>query len=299
MNANTLYLGREWTIEHDQTVKVSNATLRYAVAGHGEPVLCIHGTNTADAISTPMRFYPELLDDYQLISYYRAGYNGSTLDKPELSIEEMAEHAVQLLDHLGIAKAHLMAYSYGGVIGFQFLLSYPQRVQSAILLEPYLTREEPDAIQANTTAYLTALALYQDGDKLGSAQSYMASICGPDFLSAVEMTLPLDVWRRIEVCMDTVFNVDFPAITRWGFKMSEADGMVAVKPSMPVLAVMGLDSEAVLPGFRDTQRFLMTWLPQAERAGIMNATHGLQIMNPVAVAQAAHAFLQKYPMTGR
>jgi pimeloyl-ACP methyl ester carboxylesterase len=296
MTTSTLYLGREWTVEHDQQAKVSNATLKYAVVGQGEPVLCIHGTNTADSILTPMRFYPELLDDYQLISYYRAGYNGSTLDKPELSIEEGAEHAMQLLDHLGIDKAHIMGYSFGGVIAFQFLLSYPQRAHSGILLEPYLPREEPAAIKANTEAYQTALALYQAGDKLGSAQSYMAAICGPDFLSACEMTLPLDVWRRVEAAMDTVFNVDFPAISNWGFRMSQADSLVSRKPSMPVLAAMGLDSEAVLPGFRDTQRFLMTWLPQAERAGIMNATHGMQIMNPVAVAQSAHAFLQKHPM---
>jgi pimeloyl-ACP methyl ester carboxylesterase len=216
-----------------------------------------------------------------------------------LSIEEGAEHAAQLLDHLGIAEAHIMGYSLGGVIAFQFLLSYPQRAHSAILLEPYLPREEPDAVQANTDAYLRALALYEKGDKLGSAQCYMADICGPDFLSAVEMTCPLDVWRRVEEAMDTVFGVDFPAISKYRFRMSQADRMVADKPTMPVLAAMGLDSEAVLPGFRDTQRFLMTWLPQAERAGIMNATHGMQIMNPVAVAQGAHAFLKRHPMTGR
>jgi hypothetical protein len=67
---------------------------------------------------------------------------------------------------------------------------------------------------------------------------------------------------------------------------------------MPVLAAMGLDSEAAMPGFRETQRFLMDWLPQAERLGVMNATHGMQSMNPVAVAQGAHAFLRKHPMAG-
>ena len=65
---------------------------------------------------------------------------------------------------------------------------------------------------------------------------------------------------------------------------------------MPVLAAMGLDSEAAMPGFRETQRFLMNWLPQAERAAIPGATHGMQSMNPVAVAQGAHAFLQRHPM---
>lgn len=44
---------------------------------------------------------------------------------------------------------------------------------------------------------------------------------------------------------------------------------------------------------------LMGWLPRAERLGVTNDPHGMQRVNPVAVAQGAHAFLQKHPMTGR
>jgi pimeloyl-ACP methyl ester carboxylesterase len=297
MYPNTLYLGREWNVDHDERVKVSNAELRYAVLGSGEPILCIHGTNIADSLITPLRFYPPLLEEYQLVSYYRAGYNGSTLEKSNLSIEEGAEHAKQLLDHLGIQKAHIMAFSFGGVIGFQFLLSYPERAHSAILLEPYLNRESPDAVEANVNAFNRAMRLYQSGDKFGAARSYMVDVAGPSFLSAVEMTGPLDVWRRVEECVDTAFTVDLPAVVSWKFQMSEADNLVEQKPDMPVLAVMGLDSESVMPGFREVQRFLMAWLPQAERCGIANATHGMQSMNPVAVAEGAYAFLKKHPMT--
>ena len=297
MLSNALYLGREWNIDHNQRAKVNNAELRYAVVGEGEPVLCIHGTSIADSLITPLRFYPPLFEDYQLISYYRAGYNGSTLEKGSLSIEEGAEHAKQLLDHLGIEKAHIMAFSFGGVIGFQFLLSYPERAYSAILLEPYLPREADDGVQANIKAYMRAMELYQAGDKLGAGLRYMEAVCGPSFLSAVEMTGPLDVWKRVEECIETTFMVDFPAISSWGFRMSQADTLVKQKPSMPVLAVMGLDSESAMPGFRETQRFLMSWLPQAERCGIMNATHGMQSMNPLAVGEGAYTFLKKHPMT--
>jgi pimeloyl-ACP methyl ester carboxylesterase len=296
MLRNTLYLGREWNVEHDQRVKVSNGELRYAVLGRGEPILCIHGTVIADLITTPLKFYPQLFEEYQIISYYRAGYNGSQLKKSSLSIEESAEHAKQLLDHLGIPKAHLMAFSFGGVIGFQFLLSYPERAHSAILLEPYLPREAPDAVQANIDAYNRAIDLYRAGDKLGAALRYQEDICGPSFISAYEMTTALDIRQRIEESVDATFNVDLPAISSWDFRMSEADRMVARKPTMPVLAVMGLDSESILPGFRETQRFLMSWLPQAERCGIIGATHGLTCMNPVAVGEGAHAFLKKHPM---
>ena len=296
MNVNALYLGREWNIEHNQRVKVRNAELRYAVLGHGEPVLCIHGTSIADSLITPLRFYPPLFEEYQLISYYRAGYNGSTLEKSSLSIEEDAEHAKQVLDHLGIQRAHILAFSFGGVIGFQFLLSYPGRVHSAVLLEPYLPREAQDGVQANISALNRAMDLYRAGNKLGAAQGYMEDVCGPSFLGAAEMTNPLDVWRRVEEAVDTTFTIDFPAIASWGFKMSQADRLVRQKPRMPVLAVMGLDSESAMPGFRETQSFLMNWLPQAERCGIIHATHGLQSMNPVAVGKGVHAFLKKHPM---
>ncbi|MEZ4869563.1 MAG: alpha/beta hydrolase [Caldilineaceae bacterium] len=291
-----MYIGREWNVDHNQWAPVNNAELRYAVVGQGEPVLCIHGTSIADSLITPLKFYPPLFNDYQLISYYRAGYNGSTLNKSTLSIEEGAEHVKQLLDHLGIEKAHILAFSFGGILGFQFMLSYPERAHSVALLEPYLPREAPDAIQANVDAFMGAMELYQAGDKLGAALRYMTAICGPSFLGAVEMTGPLDVWDRVACAVDTTFTVDFPAVMNWGFVPSKADELVAQKPTMPVLAIMGLDSESVLPGFRDTQRFLMNWLPQAERCGIMNATHGMQSMNPVAVGQAVHAFFKKHPM---
>jgi pimeloyl-ACP methyl ester carboxylesterase len=296
MTRDALYIGREWNVDHDRRARVSNAELRYAVVGRGEPVLCIHGTTVADSLITPMKFFPPLLDEYQLISYYRAGYGGSTLEQDTLSIEEGAEHAKELLDHLGIDKAHILAFSFGGVLAFQFLMSYPERAHSAVLLEPYLPREGQAAIQANIDAFMGAMQLYQAGDKLGAAFFYMEAVCGPSFLGSVEMTGPLDVWKRVEACVDTTFTVDFPAISEWAFKPSEADKYADRKPTMPVLAAMGLDSEAAMPGFRETQEFLMRWLPQAERCGIPNATHGMQSMNPVAVAEATYAFLKRHPM---
>lgn len=296
-NAATLYNGRAWNVEHDRRVKVGNAELVYTVLGEGEPVLCIHGTTLADSLITPLRFFPPLFEDYRLISYHRAGYNGSTLEKPTLSIEEGADHVKELLDHLEIEKAHILAFSFGGVIGFQFMLSYPERVHSAILLEPYLPREAEDGVQANIAAFTRAMALYQAGKKVEAAMSYMADVCGPSFFSAVDMTGRLDVWDLMKDAIDTTFTVDFPAIASWGFRMSQADALVKNKPAMPVLAAMGFDSESAMPGFRETQRFLMTWLPQAERCGIMNATHGMQSMNPVAVGAGVHAFLKRHPMS--
>ncbi|WP_199193188.1 alpha/beta fold hydrolase [Blastopirellula marina] len=293
---HSLYIGREWSVPHDRRVCISNAELRYADLGSGEPILCVHGTTVADSLITPLRFYPPLFEDYRLISYYRPGYNGSRLHQTSLSIEEGAVQIRELMDALHLEKTHILAFSFGGVIAFQFLMSYPERVHSAALLEPYLPREGEAAVKANTDAFMRARAKFDQGKKLEAALGYMEDVCGPSFLSAVEVTGPLDVWERVERCVDATFEIDFPAISAWPFRMSQADHFCPNKPNIPVLAAMGIDSESAMPGFRETQQFLMSWLPQAERAGIMNATHGMQSMNPVAVGEAVYSFFQRHPM---
>jgi pimeloyl-ACP methyl ester carboxylesterase len=99
--------GRDWSVDHGRQAKVSNAELRYAVLGEGEPVLLIHGTFIADSLLMPLRLYTPLFDQYRIVSYYRAGYNGSTLEKDSVSVEEHAEHAKELLDPTGVGEGVL------------------------------------------------------------------------------------------------------------------------------------------------------------------------------------------------
>lgn len=57
-----------------------------------------------------------------------------------------------------------------------------------------------------------------------------------------------------------------------------------------------MDSESVMPDFRKTQNFLVNWLPQTERTITPHATHGMQSMNPIAVAEVAYSFFKKHSM---
>ncbi|MBV9450811.1 MAG: alpha/beta hydrolase [Streptosporangiaceae bacterium] len=297
MSTAAFYAGRDFKVTHDQTVKVNDDELRYTVVGQGEPVLCIHCTTVADGLITPLlTFCPQLLEKYQFISYYRVGYNGSTRNRDSYTMEDMADHARQVLDHVGVEKAHVLAYSFGGVIGFQFLMAYPERAASGLLLEPYLMREEPGNVTRNNEAIQRAFDRYAKGDKSTAAVNYMADVCGPSYLSSLDLTCPLDVWEWIDKTADTVFQVDFPALANWGFAMSRADSLAPAKPTMPVLSLMGEDSEASMPGFREIHHFLLDWLPQAERLGVKGVGHGLQIQDPVAVGTGIAEFLSRHPI---
>ena len=44
----------------------------------------------------------------------------------------VVDDVVRLLDHLGIAKAHIVGYSMGGVITGKFIVTHPERVISAV-----------------------------------------------------------------------------------------------------------------------------------------------------------------------
>jgi pimeloyl-ACP methyl ester carboxylesterase len=286
-----MHLFRETPEGVYQTVKVKDAELRYSIMGKGKPVLCIHGTTLSDMIVGPLQLYPKLFEDYQFITYYRAGYNGSILEKDSLTMEEGAFHIKQLLDHLGIKKAYVISYSLGGIIGFQFMLDYPEYVESSVLLEPWLTRRSDAAIKALTVLFTKAFELYNSGKKYEAALFYIEGICGTPFMSTVDMTMPMDALDRLHHTIDASFLIDVPAASNWSFNMEDALNMFD-RPTMPVLAVMGMDSESIIPGFRETQKFLMDFFPQAKRCGILGATHGLMVLNPLAVGEAIHSFLK-------
>jgi pimeloyl-ACP methyl ester carboxylesterase len=112
--------------------------IHYVVEGKGEPVVLIHGF-TAD-IDKNWRaggansVFSTLAKSYQVIAIDNRGHGKS--DKPHDPKQygvEMAEDVVRLLDHLKIAKAHVIGYSMGGIITAKLLATHPDRLLSATL----------------------------------------------------------------------------------------------------------------------------------------------------------------------
>ncbi|MEZ4674297.1 MAG: alpha/beta fold hydrolase [Caldilineaceae bacterium] len=84
-----------------------------------------------------------LAEHFQVIRYDMRGYGQTApVDRPYAHHDDL--HA--LLDHLGIAQAHLIGASMGGTTALDFALTYPARVRSLTLVcsEPsgYLDLDE-------------------------------------------------------------------------------------------------------------------------------------------------------------
>jgi len=111
--------------------------INYIVQGSGPPVLLIHGfasslhgnwraTGIVDALVKSGRKVVAL-------DCRGHGRSGKPHDPEAYGGTKMADDAVALLDHLGIAKADLMGYSMGGGVSASLLVRKPERFNCVIL----------------------------------------------------------------------------------------------------------------------------------------------------------------------
>lgn len=101
-----------------------------------DPVLLIHGF--ASNVSTnwvPTGWVAELARaGYRVVAFDNRGHGKSEklYRLEDYGAPLMAEDARRLLDHLGIAKAHVIGYSMGARIAAFLALAHPDRVQSLV-----------------------------------------------------------------------------------------------------------------------------------------------------------------------
>lgn len=263
-------------------VAVEGGEVEVSVRGSGEPVVLIHGAVVADEIAS-MAAEPALRDHYQVISYHRRGYAGSSaLDGPA-SIGSEAAACRAVLAALGVSRAHVVGKSYGGAVALQVAADAPQDVLSLILLEPAVFAV-PSAAQLNEAAG-PIFATYAAGDGPAALDAFMAMVWGPDWPAIVERRVPGGV-AQAERDVATVFESDLPALMAWPFGAAEAR-----RYEGPVLYVGGT---AGGPLFEEIRALIREWLPQTEDVVVEGANHAFPLTHP-EIATALADFLGRNP----
>jgi pimeloyl-ACP methyl ester carboxylesterase len=111
--------------------------IAYLDEGEGDPIILVHGFASSKNVNW---VYPTWVSDLRkdgrrVIALDNRGHGESSklYDPAQYSIAVMADDAVALMDHLGIARADLMGYSLGARIAAWLGLKQPARLRSAIL----------------------------------------------------------------------------------------------------------------------------------------------------------------------
>jgi pimeloyl-ACP methyl ester carboxylesterase len=252
--------------------------LEYEDAGHGHPVLLLHG----GLIKT---VFPNLADlsissRYRLISYSRRGYGDSSPATAPKTMRDQAADAEALLRHLGVSRAHLVGYSYGGGIAIQLALARPDLVGSLALLEPSI----PSA-PVFVEDILTIVAMYANGDREAAVGAFMAEVLGPDYRDLLDGQLGPAAFDDAVTDSDTAFRVEAESLASWVCDVGHI--------RQPVLAVLGADT---LPAAREIHARLKQWLPQLEELVIPDTNHSLPFSKPDSVVDCLGRFLDRHPL---
>ncbi|MDP7425868.1 MAG: alpha/beta hydrolase, partial [Rhodospirillales bacterium] len=104
-------------------------------AGEGEMLILMHGiggnrTNWAEQVEAFSEYF-------HTVAWDARGYGASDDYEGPLDFSDFARDLLRVLDHFGVAKAHIGGLSMGGRIAQDFYVLYPERVKTLILISTF------------------------------------------------------------------------------------------------------------------------------------------------------------------
>ena len=113
---------------------IGDVQMYYEIQGAGDPILFIHGGGGSTQSSWPKEYASDLSRHFMVIIADSRGQGHSSDGAGPITFGRLAFDAVRLLDHLGLARAHLVGHSSGAIAGLHLLVDFPDRVKTATLL---------------------------------------------------------------------------------------------------------------------------------------------------------------------
>ena len=117
--------------------------------GHAQTVILMHGVG--GHLEAYAKNVVALSKEFHVIAYDFPGHGQSNRRITDFSPAMLAEHLAELMDVLGIARAHLSGESLGGWVAGVFATVYPERVARLVLNTsggiPIVTQKGHDDLQ--------------------------------------------------------------------------------------------------------------------------------------------------------
>lgn len=230
--------------------------IHYTEEGAGPPVVLLHGFAVDSDLN--WRFtgiLPALAEEFRVIALDLRGHGRS--DKPHdpgAYGTTMVQDVVNLLDHLGIERAHVMGYSMGSTLALNLAVNHPDRVLSLVLggsgwIGPETVwveqlRQQSEALEDLEPGQSIASVLSPPGvpgppPDVQAEMQEKVEANDPRALAAVSRQLP-EIWiTEAELRKNRVPTLAF--IGELDALHPTVDAMIGVKPSLEVKVLLGRD----------------------------------------------------------
>ncbi len=141
--------------------------LYYETHGDGPPLLLVSGLGgTASFWAAHVTPFAER---YRVVLHDHRGTGQSSHSRMTYSVEQMTDDVLQLMDHLGLARAHLIGHSTGGAIGQTIALDQPDRLDRMVLSATWTTADDyfrrlfevrGEALMSDVAGYVKSSSLF-------------------------------------------------------------------------------------------------------------------------------------------
>lgn len=115
-----------------ETIQANGLQFVLETRGEGPPLLFLGGTGW-DLRDRPNPLDSVLADHFKVILFDQRGMGRSAKPEGEYTMADYAEDACGILDALDIARAHVVGFSFGGMVAQEFAIRHPQRVDRLVL----------------------------------------------------------------------------------------------------------------------------------------------------------------------
>jgi pimeloyl-ACP methyl ester carboxylesterase/CubicO group peptidase (beta-lactamase class C family) len=257
----------------------SGARLFVEESGQGQPLVLLHGHSFDRRQWAPQ--VQALAAHYRVIRYDMRGY-GRSSDPVEDQHFMHAEDLRALLDHLGIARAHLVGLSLGGFVVTDFLALHPGCVLSATMAGGDLFNVPgPDTPWTDETlaARRKVIAAVRDEGLHAVKRRWLDQLVSKSGSRKERLRQPL--WTMIDEWTGWQLDHVEPRLL---LGRSASSALEAARPTAPVLLIRG-DQESTA---FDIKRLL----PQARTCVIPDCGHVSNMERPEAFNAAVLSFLQ-------
>ncbi|HVH05837.1 MAG TPA: alpha/beta hydrolase [Myxococcota bacterium] len=267
-------------------IRVGDIEMEYEEHGGGDrPFVLVHGfTGSRDDWKEHL---PYLGKRGRTIAVDQRGHGGSTNtgDAATYRIEQLAADLAGFLDAVGAPEIDLLGHSMGGGVALRFVLQYPERVRSLILMDTLAGNIPGDAHKF--LAIAAKIAREQGMEAL--YQLTRANGDGPATPPAVKRLIALDpegYWARARAKNLAMDPVAFEAL---GTALATTEGVTdrLGEIACPTTVIVGAEDKP----FLKPSETMATRIPGARKIVIEGGAHCPQVEAPEKWIAAVDAHL--------
>ena len=111
-------------------VSVNGMKMYYEVSGTGDPLVVLHGAYMN--IPTMGAIIPTLAKTHKVYALELQGHGRTTDINRPITYPNMADDVAAFMDSVGLAKADVLGYSMGALVGLQLAIRHPNRVNKLV-----------------------------------------------------------------------------------------------------------------------------------------------------------------------